>query len=149
GVLARISSAKSNLITPELYAKDEELVAYDRMNKKPMIYEIYDRYYKRCYLAGAMDFDDLLLQMFRLLQENKEHVREKYQRIFQYMLVDEFQDTNYLQYAIIKMLSKYEGSAHNVCIVGDDAQSIYSFRGATIENILQFEKDFPEVVTYK
>ena len=149
GVLARISSAKSNLITPELYAKDEDLVLYDRMNKRPYIYEIYDRYYKRCKQAGAMDFDDLLLQMFRLLQENREDVRQKYQRIFQYVLVDEFQDTNYLQYSIIKHLTLYEGSAHHICIVGDDAQSIYSFRGATIENILKFEHDFPEVVTYK
>ncbi len=149
GVLARISSAKSNLITPEKYAKDDDLVLYDRMNKRPLIYEIYDRYCKRCIQAGAMDFDDLLLQMFRLLYENTDHVREKYQRIFQYLLVDEFQDTNYLQYAIIKLLALYEGSAHHICIVGDDAQSIYSFRGATIENILQFERDFPEVVIYK
>ncbi len=149
GVLARISSAKSNLITPELYAKNEDLMLYDRMNKRPQIYEIYDRYYKRCMQAGAMDFDDLLLQMFRLLQENKEGVREKYQRIFRYLLVDEFQDTNYLQYAIIKHLALYPGSQHNICIVGDDAQSIYSFRGATIENILQFEHDFTNVATYK
>ncbi len=149
GVLARISSAKSNLITPEMYAKDDDLVLYDRMNKRPQIYDIYDRYYKRCLQAGAMDFDDLLLQMFRLLYENTDNVREKYQRIFQYLLVDEFQDTNYLQYSIIKLLSLYPGSAHNICIVGDDAQSIYSFRGATIENILQFENDFPNVVTYK
>jgi DNA helicase-2/ATP-dependent DNA helicase PcrA len=149
GVLARISSAKSNLITPELYAKNEDLVMYDRMNKRPLIYEIYERYYKRCKQAGAMDFDDLLLQMYRLLQENRENVREKYQRIFEYVLVDEFQDTNYLQYAIVKYLSMYNGSRHNICIVGDDAQSIYSFRGATIENILKFEHDFPAVVTFK
>lgn len=149
GVLARISSAKSNLITPEMYAKDDDLVLYDTMNKRPLIYEIYERYYKRCFQAGAMDFDDLLLQMFRLLYENTDHVREKYQRIFRYILVDEFQDTNYLQYAIIKLLALYDGSANNICIVGDDAQSIYSFRGATIENILQFEHDFPNVTTYK
>jgi len=149
GVLARISSAKSNLITPELYAKDEDLVLYDRMNKRPYIYEIYERYYKRCMQAGAMDFDDLLLQMFRLLQENREDVRHKYQRIFQYVLVDEFQDTNYLQYSIIKLLTLYKGSQHHICIVGDDAQSIYSFRGATIENILKFEHDYPGVVTFK
>lgn len=148
-ILARISSAKSNLITPEMYAKDSDLTQYDTMNKRPLIYEIYERYYKRCFLAGAMDFDDLLLQMFRLLYENTDHVREKYQRIFQYILVDEFQDTNYLQYAIIKLLSHYPGSRHNICIVGDDAQSIYSFRGATIENILQFERDFPATATYK
>jgi DNA helicase-2/ATP-dependent DNA helicase PcrA len=149
GVLARISSAKSNLITPKMYAKDDDLVLYDRMNKRPLIFEIYERYYQRCIQAGAMDFDDLLLQMFRLLDENTDHVREKYQRIFQYLLIDEFQDTNYLQYAIIKLLSLYKGSNHNICIVGDDAQSIYSFRGATIENILKFEKDFPEVTIYK
>ena len=148
-VLARISSAKSNLITPPMYAKDEDLMLYDRMNKKPLIYEIYQRYYDRCIQAGAMDFDDLLLQMYRLLYENTDHVREKYQRIFQYVLVDEFQDTNYLQYAIIKLLTMYPGSLHNITVVGDDAQSIYSFRGATIENILQFERDFPEVSTYK
>ncbi|MDQ3016023.1 MAG: UvrD-helicase domain-containing protein [Bacteroidota bacterium] len=148
-VLARISSAKSNLITPEMYAKDDDLVLYDRMNKRPMIYEIYERYYKRCKQSGAMDFDDLLLQMFRLLYENTDQVRQKYQRMFQYVLVDEFQDTNHLQYSIIKLLALYPGSGHNICIVGDDAQSIYSFRGATIENILQFEKDFPNVVVYK
>ncbi len=148
-VLARISSAKSNLITPELYSKDEDLLIYDRMNKRPLIHEIYTRYTDRCMQAGAMDFDDLLLQMYRLLKENRENVREKYQRHFEYVLVDEFQDTNYLQYAILKLLTHYPGSAHHVCIVGDDAQSIYSFRGATIENILQFEHDFPEVVTYK
>ncbi|MEO6133052.1 MAG: 3'-5' exonuclease, partial [Saprospiraceae bacterium] len=138
-----------NLITPKMYAKDDDLVLYDRINKRPMIYEIYERYFLRCSQAGAMDFDDLLLQMFRLLDENTDHVREKYQRIFQYLLVDEFQDTNYLQYAIIKLLALYPGSAHNICIVGDDAQSIYSFRGATIENILKFERDFPQAVVYK
>lgn len=148
-VLARISSAKSNLITPELYAKDHELIHYDRMNKRPQICDIYERYYKRCKQAGAMDFDDLLLQMYRLLQENRDNVREKYQRIFQYVLVDEFQDTNYLQYAIIKLLTVYQNSPFNICIVGDDAQSIYSFRGATIENILKFEQDFPEVSVFK
>ncbi len=149
GVLARISSAKSNLITPELYAKDEDLVQYDRMNKRPQIYDIYARYYNRCKQAGAMDFDDLLLQMYRLLQDNREGVREKYQRIFKYVLVDEFQDTNYLQYAIIKLLTSYPGSENHICIVGDDAQSIYSFRGATIENILKFEQDFKDVSVYK
>ena len=148
-LLARISSAKSNLITPKLYEADAELMAYDKMQKRPMTHEIYKRYVSRCYKAGAMDFDDLLLQMFRLLQGNPENVREKYQQMFQYVLVDEFQDTNYLQYRIVKLLVDYEGSPYNVCIVGDDAQSIYSFRGATIENIFQFETDFPEVAVYK
>jgi DNA helicase-2/ATP-dependent DNA helicase PcrA len=87
--------------------------------------------------------------MFRLLYQNPDNTREKYQRQFQYLMVDEFQDTNYLQYEILKLLAVYPGSNHNICIVGDDAQSIYSFRGATIENILQFEHDFPELKTFK
>lgn len=148
-VLARISSAKSNLITPERYAKDEDLMLYDKMSKRPLVFEIYEKYYRRCLQAGAMDFDDLLLQMFRLLYENRENVKEKYQSQFQYLLVDEFQDTNYLQYSILKLLVDYPGSQHNICIVGDDAQSIYSFRGATIENILQFSNDYQNVKTYK
>jgi len=148
-LLSRISSAKSNLITPQLYAQDAELMSYDKMQKRPMTHEIYKRYVNRCFNAGAMDFDDLLLQMFRLLHKNPEEVRAKYQRMFEYVLVDEFQDTNYLQYRIIKLLVDYEGSPYNICIVGDDAQSIYSFRGATIENIFQFENDFPEVAVYK
>nr|MBP6238511.1 UvrD-helicase domain-containing protein [Saprospiraceae bacterium] len=113
------------------------------------IHVIYEKYAARCMRAGAMDFDDLLLQMFRLLYQNPDNVREKYQRQFQYVMVDEFQDTNYLQYEILKLLSVYPGSNHNICIVGDDAQSIYSFRGATIENILQFEHDFPLLQTFK
>jgi DNA helicase-2/ATP-dependent DNA helicase PcrA len=145
----RISAAKSNLITPKMYAKNTELVEYDKMNRMPMIYEIYAKYAQKCFAAGAMDFDDLLLQMFRLLYENPENVKEKYQRAFQFVLVDEFQDTNYLQYAIIKELVKYKDSPENICVVGDDAQSIYSFRGATIENILQFESDFPQTQTFK
>jgi DNA helicase-2/ATP-dependent DNA helicase PcrA len=148
-VRSRISSSKSNLITPKAYAANEDLMAYDRINKRPQIYQIYDRYVTKCQRAGAMDFDDLLLQMFRLLYQNPEGVREKYQSQFKYVLVDEFQDTNYLQYEILKLLVSYNESQHNFCIVGDDAQSIYSFRGATIENILQFEHDFPNVQTYK
>jgi DNA helicase-2/ATP-dependent DNA helicase PcrA len=148
-VLARISSAKSNLITPERYARDEELIAYDKISKRPMVYEIYSRYVKRCFRAGAMDFDDLLLQMFKLLYENPNGVKEKYQQLFQYVLVDEFQDTNYLQYEIIKQFVLFDGSPLNVCIVGDDAQSIYSFRGATIQNIFQFEQDFDNTAVYK
>ncbi len=149
GVLARISSAKSNIITPQLYEQDKELREQDTMTKRPMIYEIYKRYVERCFRSGAMDFDDLLLQMFKLLYQNPEDVREKYQRIFSHVLVDEFQDTNYLQYEILKKLVLFDGSPLNVCVVGDDAQSIYAFRGATIENMLQFEHDFHHVVTYK
>ena len=148
-IRSRISMAKSNLITPKAYAVNEELMNYDRMNRRSMIHIIYEKYVNKCLRSGAMDFDDLLLQMFRLLYQNPDNVLEKYRSAFQYILVDEFQDTNYLQYQIIKLLVDYQGSRQNVCIVGDDAQSIYSFRGATIENILQFEKDFPRVQTFK
>lgn len=148
-VRSRISAAKSNLITPKAYATNEELLAYDKMNRRPFIYQIYEKYAARCQRAGAMDFDDLLMQMFRLLYQNPDHTREKYQQQFRYVMVDEFQDTNYLQYEILKLLTVYPGSPCNICIVGDDAQSIYSFRGATIENILQFEHDFPDLKTFK
>jgi DNA helicase-2/ATP-dependent DNA helicase PcrA len=148
-VRSKISSAKSNLITPKSYATNEELMSYDRMNRMPLMHVIYDKYVKKCMRAGAMDFDDLLLQMFRLLYQNPENVKKKYQYQFQYLLVDEFQDTNFLQYEIMRQLVNYEESPRNICIVGDDAQSIYSFRGATIENILQFESDFPDVQTFK
>ncbi|HMX86652.1 MAG TPA: 3'-5' exonuclease, partial [Saprospiraceae bacterium] len=109
---------------------------------------IYKRYAARMKKAGAMDFDDLLLQLYILLNDFPE-VLDKYRRRFAYVLVDEFQDTNTLQYGIIKKLVKYNGSKYNVCVVGDDAQSIYAFRGATIENILNFETDFPMLKTYK
>ncbi len=148
-IRARISSAKSNLITPKAYVVNEDLMTADKMNRRPMTHLIYERYTDKCLKAGAMDFDDLLLQMFRLLYQNPDEIRVKYQRQFQYLMVDEFQDTNFLQYEILKLLCVYEGSPQNVCIVGDDAQSIYSFRGATIENILMFEQDFPRLKTYK
>ena len=126
-----------------------ELQEYDRVQKRPLTAEIYKRYVDRCYRSGAMDFDDLLLQMYKLLKQNPDGVTDKYRRQFQYVLVDEFQDTNYLQFEIVKLLSLYDGSPCNVCIVGDDAQSIYSFRGATIENIFQFEDTYPDVGVYK
>lgn len=148
-VRSRISAAKSNLITPKMYGNNTELVEYDRMNRMPMIYKVYEQYAAKCFRAGAMDFDDLLLQMYRLLYENPGNVKQKYQHAFRYVMVDEFQDTNFLQYAIIKELVNYPDSPENICVVGDDAQSIYSFRGATIENILQFEQDFPSTQTYK
>ena len=148
-VRSRISSAKSNLITPKNYAKNEELIMADEMNRRPMTHKIYEKYVAKCLRAGAMDFDDLLLQTFKLLYTNPDNVREKYQQQFRYLLVDEFQDTNFLQYEILKLFSIYNGSEHNICIVGDDAQSIYSFRGATIENILQFEQDFENVKVFK
>jgi DNA helicase-2/ATP-dependent DNA helicase PcrA len=148
-VRARISAAKSNLITPKAYVNNEELMALDRQNRRPLIYQIYEKYVAKCLRAGAMDFDDLLLQMFRLLYQNPDGVREKYQQQFKYIMVDEFQDTNVLQYSTIKLLVEYPGSPQNICIVGDDAQSIYSFRGATIENILMYQSDYPNVQTFK
>lgn len=147
-IRARISSAKSNLITPIMYERDPSYADTDRMNKMPRTGEIYKRYVQKCSLAGAMDFDDLLLQLYRLFQEH-EDVLNKYRHQFQFVMVDEFQDTNQLQYAIIKKLCLYKDSPRNICIVGDDAQSIYSFRGATINNILDFEKDFPDVKIFK
>jgi len=148
-VRSRISTAKSNLMSPQAYAMNDDLLGLDKMNRRPMIFKIYELYVKKCKRAGAMDFDDLLLQMFNLLYKNPDNVRSKYQSQFSYVMVDEFQDTNSLQYEILKLLTVFDGSPHNVCIVGDDAQSIYSFRGATIENILQFEADFPAVQVYK
>ncbi len=148
-VRTRISSAKSNVISPLIYAKSDELLSQDQANNMPMLYKIYEKYVARCHRAGAMDFDDLLYQLFKLLYLNKEGVREKYQRIFRYILVDEFQDTNYLQYSILKLLVKYEGSEENICVVGDDAQSIYAFRGATLQNIFDFQSDFNQLRTYK
>ncbi len=148
-VLSRISSAKSNVISPKAYAMDEKLLEQDRTAKRPLLYKIYENYANRCRRSGAMDFDDLLYQLFYLLHKNPDNVCEKYRLRFRYLLVDEFQDTNYLQYSIIKKLSLYEGSPQNICVVGDDAQSIYAFRGATIDNILDFEKDFKKLQTFK
>lgn len=148
-VLSRISNAKSNLITWKAYSTNAELISRDQLDKRPQMHKIYEQYVKRCMKAGAMDFDDLLLMTFRLFYENKENVVEKYRKRFKYVLVDEFQDTNFLQYAIVKQLTRYSGSSCNLCIVGDDAQSIYAFRGATISNIFDFKKDFPALKTFK
>ena len=148
-ILSRISSAKSNLITPKAYATDEQLKLQDRAAKMPHLHAIYAGYMTRCKRAGAMDFDDLLYQMFYLLYKNPDGVLEKYQKKFSHLLVDEFQDTNFLQYAIIKKFVNYKNSPKNVCAVGDDAQSIYAFRGATIQNILDFEKDYKGLQTFK
>ncbi|MCB0614755.1 MAG: UvrD-helicase domain-containing protein, partial [Phaeodactylibacter sp.] len=141
-IRSRISSAKSNLITPKLYEKDEALRQEDRMAKRPHIYAIYQKYVARCKRSGAMDFDDLLFRLYELFQKNPDGVLDKYRKKFRYVLVDEFQDTNHLQYAIIRKFINYDGSPRNISVVGDDAQSIYAFRGATIQNILDFEKDF-------
>ncbi len=147
-VAARISSAKTNLIPPNKYEQHEDLMAEDRAMRRPFFYQIYRRYMVRNHHSGAMDFDDLLYYLFWLFRQHPD-VLEQYRQRFQYVLVDEFQDTNHLQYAILKQLSLYEGSPENICVVGDDAQSIYAFRGATIDNILNFEKDFPAVKTFK
>jgi len=144
-VYNRISSAKNSLIGPAEYMNDWALQQEDARANRPAIGQIYNAYAKRCFKNGAMDFDDLLFKMYLLLK-NFPDALSKYQRKFKYVMIDEYQDTNTAQYEIIKLL----GAMHeNVCVVGDDAQSIYSFRGATIENILQFEKDYDEVKVIK
>lgn len=141
----RISAAKNALVGPEEYAKDHYIQQEDMRANRPMIAQIFARYQERCFRNGAMDFDDLLFKMHELLAGFPE-VLHKYQHKFKYILVDEYQDTNPVQYKIVKLLGAvYE----NVCVVGDDAQSIYSFRGATIENILQFKKDYDDVAIIK
>ena len=146
-MLGRISSAKTNLITPVLYAQNAELIKQDNVSKRPYVHKIYAEYTNRCKRAGAMDFDDLLYRTYELLQH--EDILDKYRARFRYFLVDEFQDTNFLQYAILKKLVKYPTSPQNICVVGDDAQSIYAFRGATIDNIFDYQKDFAAVKIFK
>ena len=141
----RISSLKNNLITVRAYFNNTELVENDAIRKQPRFGEIYQEYVERCFKAGAMDFDDLLLKTNELLNVYPE-VLAKYQNRFQYILVDEYQDTNHSQYLIVKALVD---RFHNICVVGDDAQSIYAFRGANINNILNFKSDYPEAKEYK
>ncbi|MEO7524371.1 MAG: UvrD-helicase domain-containing protein [Ferruginibacter sp.] len=144
-VYNRISAAKNGLIGPAEYAQDFMLQQEDARANRPLQAKVYDAYTNRCFKNGAMDFDDLLFKMYILLT-NFPEILSKYQRKFKYIMIDEYQDTNPAQYEIIKLL----GAMHeNVCVVGDDAQSIYSFRGATIENILQFEKDYDDVTVVK
>ncbi len=144
-VYNRISSAKNSLVSPEEYKNDWALQQEDARANRPAMGRIYDAYNKRCFKNGAMDFDDLLFKMYELLKNHPDSL-SKYQRKFKYIMIDEYQDTNTSQYEIIKLL----GAMHeNICVVGDDAQSIYSFRGATIENILQFEKDYDDVKVVK
>ncbi len=144
-VYNRISSAKNALVGPAEYAGDYNIQQEDTRSNRPAIAQIYDAYAKRCFKNGAMDFDDLLIKFYELLKFFPEALH-KYQHKFKYILIDEYQDTNPAQYEIIKLL----GAAHeNVCVVGDDAQSIYSFRGATIQNILQFQKDYDDVKVIK
>ncbi|HRE37956.1 MAG TPA: 3'-5' exonuclease [Chitinophagaceae bacterium] len=144
-VYNRISAAKNALVGPAEYRNDYAIQQEDMRANRPAIGQIYDAYVKRCFKNGAMDFDDLLLKFYELLK-NVPEALAKYQRKFRYILIDEYQDTNPAQYEIIKLLgAMYE----NVCVVGDDAQSIYSFRGATIQNILQFQKDYDDVKIVK
>ena len=141
----RISSAKNALVGPAEYATDYAIQQEDARSNRPAIAQVYAAYAKRCFKNGAMDFDDLLLKMYELLNNFPEALH-KYQHKFKYLLIDEYQDTNPVQYQISKLLA----AAHeNICVVGDDAQSIYSFRGATIENILQFQKDYDDVKVVK
>lgn len=141
----RISSLKNNFISPEKYYSVPDLVEQDKISKREEFVTIYKRYNDRCFKASAMDFDDLLLKTNKLLNKFPE-ILSKYQDKFRYIMVDEYQDTNYSQYLIIKSLSdRYE----NLCVVGDDSQSIYSFRGANIDNILNFKKHYPNCSAYK
>lgn len=144
-VYGRISSAKNNLITPRKYCSDTTLQSEDRQSAKPKMGEIYTIYESRCFKASAMDFDDLLFKTNVLFRDHLD-VLHKYQHRFKYVLVDEYQDTNFSQYIIVKKLAAV---FQNICVVGDDAQSIYAFRGANIQNILNFKTDYPDLKTFK
>lgn len=144
-ILGRISQYKNSLITVRAYFNNPELQEADAMSKKPRMGEIYQNYVERCFKSGAMDFDDLLLKTNELLNRFPD-VLAKYQDRFRYILVDEYQDTNHSQYLIVKALSD---RFQNICVVGDDAQSIYAFRGANINNILNFQKDYEGVQLYR
>jgi len=141
----RISSLKNSFITPKDYENSPELLQSDKIAKRTAFGSIYQKYNQRCFKSGAMDFDDLLLNTYHLLNEFPD-ILYKYQNKFQYILVDEYQDTNHVQYLIIKKLAALN---ENICVVGDDAQSIYSFRGANIQNILNFKIDYPDFKTFK
>jgi len=144
-IRSRISAFKNSLITVKAYFNDFDLQEADAMSKRPETGAIYKEYVDRCFKAGAMDFDDLLLRTNELLNRHPD-VLAKYQERFRYILVDEYQDTNHSQYLIVRALSdRYQ----NICVVGDDAQSIYAFRGANINNILNFQKDYEEVALYR
>ncbi len=144
-VLNRISAAKNALVGPDEYRNDYHIQQEDTRANRPAIAQIYSAYVKKCFKNGAMDFDDLLFKFYELLRNFPECL-SKYQRKFKYILIDEYQDTNPAQYEVIKLLGAMN---ENVCVVGDDAQSIYSFRGATIQNILQFQTDYPDAKVVK
>ncbi len=144
-ILGRISACKNNLISAKSYLENKEMTLQDKMSGKPMLGHIYNIYDTRLYKSSAMDFDDLLFKTNILLRDHPD-VLYKYQQKFKYILVDEYQDTNYSQYIIIKKLA---ANNENICVVGDDAQSIYAFRGANIQNILNFKKDYSDTKVYK
>lgn len=144
-IFSRISAAKNNLISPEAYNENDEIQYEDQQSRRPETGNIYTRYANRCQKAGAMDFDDLLYFTNVLLRDFPD-VLHYYQQKFRYILVDEYQDTNFAQYLIVKKLA---AAFENICVVGDDAQSIYSFRGANIQNILNFRSDYPDFKLFK
>ena len=144
-VMSCISSAKNALISPERYASSPDIMEADRRARRPMISEIFRVYRDRCFVAGAMDFDDLLYYTNVLLRDNDD-IRRHYQEFFRYVLVDEYQDTNFAQHLIVSQLCNENP---NLCVVGDDAQSIYSFRGANIRNILNLQKSYPTLRIFK
>jgi len=144
-VLSRISMAKNNLVTPGGYRRNRDAIDNDTRSKKPRIIDVYELYWKKCRQNGVMDFDDILLNMNILFRDHPDALEAIAGR-FDYILVDEYQDTNYSQYLILKKLCLHH---HNICVVGDDSQSIYAFRGARIENILNFQKDYPENKTFR
>ena len=144
-VLSRISMAKNNLVTVQGYRNNAELMVTDSHSRRPRMCDIYELYQKKLKTAGVMDFDDILLNMNYLLRDNKDALIAIADR-FSYIMVDEYQDTNYAQYLILKKLAQFH---HNICVVGDDSQSIYAFRGAKIENILNFKKDYPECRVFR
>ena len=141
----RISSCKNNLIAAADYPEQVELVSEDHAAKRPKMAEVYKKYDQRLFQSGAMDFDDLLFKTNILFRDHAD-VLHRYQHKFQFIMVDEYQDTNFSQYLIVKQLAAVN---ENLCVVGDDAQSIYAFRGANIQNILNFRKDYPDYSLYK
>ena len=144
-VLSRISSAKNNLVTVSAYRADADALKADSYSKRPRLVEVYERYQQRLKQSGVMDFDDILVNMNILLRDSREALEDISSR-FSHIMVDEYQDTNMAQYIIVRKLA--EGH-HNVCVVGDDSQSIYAFRGARIQNILNFRKDYPESKVFR
>jgi DNA helicase-2/ATP-dependent DNA helicase PcrA len=144
-IAARISNAKNNLVTASMYSADASMYEYDKASRMPLLSEIFKIYSSRCFKSNAMDFDDLLMNTNILFRDFPD-VLAVYQDRFRYLLVDEYQDTNHAQNLIVKKLAAVH---HNLCVVGDDAQSIYSFRGARIENILEFKNDYPDYQLFK